>query len=123
MGLSEQALAAEYDQHLTKVDQLYQPVTSLELTLREATQVYVEEAVFAKQANRIGDALRDHFGVPESALQYFRLHAVLDTEHSAAGLEMLAATARNEQQRRLVGDVASAALQQFPIWAVDISGD
>jgi pyrroloquinoline quinone (PQQ) biosynthesis protein C len=120
IGLTTNELDDEYQRHLSRVDYLHKSPISMELTLREATQLYVDEAIFVNQANRIGDALREHYGVPEDALRYFRLHAVLDVGHSAAGLDMLVATAQTEAQQRFVLETAETALEQFPIWAVDI---
>jgi pyrroloquinoline quinone (PQQ) biosynthesis protein C len=120
LGVRQDELDAEYERYLPHVEYLHQSPISIELTLREATQVYVEEAIFVTQANRIGDALRDHYDVPEDALRYFRVHAILDAEHSAAGLDMLVATAKSETQKQYVLDTATTALDQFPIWAVDI---
>jgi len=120
IGVTQQELDDEYERYLPRVQYLRESPVSLDLTLREATQVYVEEAVFVTQANHIGDALRDHYGVPENAVRYFRVHAILDVEHSAAGLDMLVAIAKTEAQKSSVLKTAAAALEQFPIWAVDI---
>jgi pyrroloquinoline quinone (PQQ) biosynthesis protein C len=123
LGGTQQELDDEYERYLPRVSYLRESPLSLELTLREAAQLYIEEAVFVGEANRIGDALRDHYGVPEGAVRYFRVHAVLDAQHSANGLDMLVSTATSQAQKRLVLETAASALEQFPIWAVDIRND
>ena len=120
IGVTPDELEREYREYLPRVDYLYKSPISIELTLVEAAQVYVEEAVFMSAAGRIADALRDHYGVDEPALRYFRVHALVDVEHSAAGLEMLVAVAKTEAQRALVLDTARSALERFPIWADDL---
>ncbi len=122
VGVTPEQLEAEYQRYLPRVDYLCKSPVSLELTLREGAQVYVEEAVFVGTANRIGDALRDHYGVPEEAVLYFRLHAEVDVGHSAAGLEMLAHCAQSEAHKQLVVETAERSLEHFPIWAEDLSG-
>ncbi|MGD9723616.1 MAG: iron-containing redox enzyme family protein [Pirellulales bacterium] len=121
LGLTREQLEAEFQRYHPIADYLRESPVSLELSLREATQVFVEESVLAGQAMRIADALRDRYGLSEPALAYFRVHAQLDVAHSAAGLEVLVRCATTPQQRQLVLESAQAVLAGFPTWVQDIS--
>lgn len=119
LGTSQEQLDVEYEHYLPRLDAIRREPPSLKATLRELTRMYVEEAVLAREANKLGDALRDHYGIPEEALYYFRLHAVADIEHSNAALDELTRYATTAELKDLVVRTAQEALAQFPIWLQD----
>lgn len=120
LGATQEECDSAYQAHLPRVSYLCESPVSMELTLCEATSVFVEESVLSRDANRIGNALREFYDVPEETLLYFRLHAEVDIAHSAAALEMLNSCAKTQAQKELVLTTAEAALKQFPNWASDL---
>jgi hypothetical protein len=83
------------------------------------TQVFVNEAVLVQHGNRIGDALRDHGNASEDARRHFWLHAVLDVEQCASGLNRLSKRATTKRQKRVCSR-RRGWLERFAAWARDL---
>jgi pyrroloquinoline quinone (PQQ) biosynthesis protein C len=117
LGVTHEQLEAEYANYAPRMGHIQQEEPSLEITVRELTRMYVEEAVLARESNRIGDALRAYYNVSsEDALYYFRLHSVVDIKHSNAALNEITRVATTPQLQDLAIDTAAYSLKHFPIW-------
>lgn len=116
-GMSQQGLDSEYEDYLPRLDAIRQEPPSIGATLREMTRMYIEEAVFAREAGRIADSLRDHYEISENALYYFRLHTDMDVEHSNAALDQIILYAKTPELQHVVINTAKDSLERFPIWA------
>jgi pyrroloquinoline quinone (PQQ) biosynthesis protein C len=66
----------------------------------------VNETMVCRYSAEHINALRQHYGLDDKAIQFFTVHAVADQEHTALASEIIAKHAHNERQQELVRDAA-----------------
>ena len=116
LGVAHAKLEGEYQRSLPRLDTLRGEPPSLATSLREAARVYAEKATLIREADRLADALRDHYDVPEKALYYFR-NALADLECSESALEQLTRYAMTPKLKQMVLDTVNECLEHFPALA------
>ena len=116
LGVAHAKLEGEYQRSLPRLDALRGELPSLATSLREVARVYAEKATLIREADRLADALRDHYDVPEKALYYFR-YALADLECSDSALEQLTRYAMTPRLKHMVLDTVNECLEHFPTWA------
>ena len=66
----------------------------------------VNETMVCRYSEEHINALRQHYGLNDKAIQFFTVHAVADQEHTAMASEIIAKHANSERQQELVRDAA-----------------
>ena len=66
----------------------------------------VNETMVCRYSEEHINALRQHYGLNDKAIQFFTVHAVADQEHTAMASEIIAKHAKGERQQELVRDAA-----------------
>lgn len=117
LGATQEELDEAYYGFLPTLQEFREAEPSIAISLRELTRMYIEEATLARESNRLGNALRDKYGVTsEDALHYFWLHAVVDIKHSNAALDEIVRYATTPEYTQIVLETARQSLAEFPIW-------
>ena len=116
IGVSQAELNDAYAEYVPTLGGIRSEPVSIEVTMRELSQMYVDEVILCRESNRLADALHRHYGIREEPLHYFRLHAVMDVEHSNAALDVIAECADSSHLQRLVIERATECLANYPIW-------
>lgn len=66
----------------------------------------VNETMVCRYSEEHINALRQHYGLNDKAIQFFTVHAVADQEHTAMASEIIAKHVNSERQQELVRDAA-----------------
>ena len=66
----------------------------------------VNETMVCRYSEEHINALLQHYGLNDKAIQFFTVHAVADQEHTAMASEIIAKHANSERQQQLVRDAA-----------------
>jgi len=66
----------------------------------------VNETMVCRYSEEHINALRQHYGLDDKAIQFFTVHAVADQEHTAMASEIIAKHANSEWQQELVRNAA-----------------
>lgn len=117
LGSTPDDLNAAYEIASEKLSGFRQLEVSVEITIRELCRMWIDEYILALEANNIGDALKLYYGVSESGVYYFRLHAIEDIKHSNEGLKQIVAVSDSLELQDYAFKVVSESLDKFPIWA------
>ena len=66
----------------------------------------VNETMVCRYAEEFNDALRQHYGLDNKALQFFTVHSVADQEHTKMAADVIMRHAQTDHQLELVRDSA-----------------
>lgn len=66
----------------------------------------VNETMVCRYSEEHINALRQHYGLNDKAIQFFTVHAIADQEHTAMASEIIAKHVNSERQQELVRDAA-----------------
>jgi len=111
LGLAERELEAEVRAYAPRFHYLREREPSREHLVTELATMSAWESVVPRLAGLHYTALRETYGIPEEALEFFRVHRQADAGHARAAMKVLGTYADTPTLRELALQAATETLE------------